>query len=565
MIRNRAFRWLLLAAGLVAILALTSMNILSLYDLRDKMVEDEGDRQTDLLEDITRLVREEMYSPFRGLYKLELEPIEKSIAETGHFPDRVREVMEEASQNPMFDGIYYTPEGTDPCDEGIQIYQYSKELHSLTLVNNYPNTLCDGVGLIRTKARIQVHDFDYRWNLIVEFDTHRSMNLGLINLNESKVIGYLTFKLNQDYIINEMIGARIQDFFPPSEESGVVVWLHDWVKDEVLATNDPTIEYNRELVDYRQRFSGYFSNWNIKIAFLSSPAFTMYNASLTKNLIVLGVAGVFLFGALLFMFYTAQRERALSQRQANFLANVTHELKTPLAVMQAAGENISDGRVTEPNRLKSYGAHIYSESVRLREMIEKLLDVAKTDAGQSLIESAPHYLNDIVGRFIDQNTSYFESKGFEVAYTNSAKDSLIMVDQNSVETVLNNLATNAVKYSDKEKFVGFTIGERRDFVYVSVTDKGIGIPKKDLKNIFKKFYRVGDPLSNHIKGHGLGLSIVRSLVKLNGGSIKVRSEEGMGSTFTIFFPKLISKKHAQPAHDEAVISHTTLTQQTEHV
>ncbi|MBD3616666.1 MAG: HAMP domain-containing histidine kinase [Gracilimonas sp.] len=546
-LRNRAFRWVLLMSGLVAIIALAGMNVLSLYDLRDRMVEGEEERRIDQMDEINDTIRNQIIDPLRGLGKIELEPIESSIQQTGQFPDNMQEILIKASQSPFFTGIYFTPENTNPCDENTSIYVYNPEQNQINPTDDYPGLVCDGVGLARTKTRIQLNDFNYRWNNNFEFDTHRSLNLGLINIAEHRMIGVLTLTLNENYIINEVIPPYLTSYFgSSSDETGIVVWVRDWVTDEILASNDPSVPFNQDLVDHRMRFSGsgFFDNWFLNIAFLDSPVASAYNSTLVKNLVVLGVAMLFLMGALIFMFATAQRERHLAQRQANFLANVTHELKTPLAVMQAAGENISDGRVTDPKRLKQYGEHIYNESIRLRGMIEKLLDVARVDSGKDMVKAAPYRLHDLLSNYLSENREYIEKKGFEVKFKSHDETALTMIDIDNFETIVNNLTENAIKYSTDEKCIEYQISSNSDDVFFSITDHGIGIPKRDQKNIFNKFYRVedSDSKSTKVKGHGLGLSIVKNMVEMNGGNIIIKSSPGKGTTFIVRFPKLMREE-----------------------
>lgn len=318
-LRNKAIRYLLLGLGFAAVIALTGMNVYSLYDIRDKMTLGVEERQIALVEDLMQDVRREIYSPFLGLNKIELEPVEYSISQSGQFPPQIQEKIELAARSPMFTGIYYTPADIDPCADDSQIYAYNYSENQLERTEDYPTILCDGVGLARTKARIELNSFNYRWNNNIEFDAHRTMNIGFINLKENRVIGYLTTTLNKDYIVNETIQPLMMKYFNPDSAGGTVLWLHDWANDVVLATNDPTVNYDIELVDKRQRFgTSMFENWNIKVAFLDNPLATAYNDTLVKNLVVLGFAVLFLVGALLFMFYTAQRERALALRQAGF-------------------------------------------------------------------------------------------------------------------------------------------------------------------------------------------------------------------------------------------------------
>jgi signal transduction histidine kinase len=419
------------------------------------------------------------------------------------------------------------------------IYNYDNENDVFSSVSEYDDLVCDGVGVARTRARIALDDIEYRWNTSVQFDTHRSMNIALIDINgDRNIIGFLTFIIDQDYLVNDYIQPLLTETFGDEEKSGVAVWLHNWVQDEVLATNAANIEYDVDLVDYRQVFPNFFQNWNIKIRYNTNEAAVVYNESLTKNLLVLGAAVSLLIGAMFFMFNTAQKERKLAMRQAGFLANVTHELKTPLAVMQAAGENIADGRVKDEQRLKKYGDHIYNEAIRLRKMIESLLDVAKADAGESFVQPVPVNIGHFTLEFVDNNRPYLEQKGFEVEASIPEDLPQIYADPDSLETILNNLTENAIKYSPETKYVGYSLEEEKNEIVLRVSDKGVGIPKKAQRHIFDKFYRVEDSLTASTKGHGLGLSIVKNYVELNGATIEVESEAGNGTTFILRFPVL---------------------------
>jgi signal transduction histidine kinase len=207
--------------------------------------------------------------------------------------------------------------------------------------------------------------------------------------------------------------------------------------------------------------------------------------------------------------------------------------------MQAAGENISDGRVTDGKRLKAYGEHIYNESIRLKKMIEKLLDVAKSDAGQVLVNSEPWNLSDLATNYYKENEAYIRQKGFNLELKAPKNIPLTMVDAENVETILNNLVENAIKYSTDNKYVGISVKHDGNQVKLSVSDKGVGIPAKSHKAIFDRFFRLEDTLTARTKGHGLGLSIVKNMVDLNGGTVEVKSEPGKGSVFTVSFPVML--------------------------
>ena len=533
---NRVIRWSLLLASLIAILTLTAMNVYMLYDVRDTLIQGEQKKQLALLDEVVLNVRRTIYRPYRGFNTLEFEPIEGTIEERGQFPEQVREKIVQVANSPVFSAVYYTPADVDPCIEGSQIYVLNRDMSLLNLTTQYPQNLCDGVGLVRTKARIELNNFDYRWNTNTEFDAHRSMNIGLINLHENSIIGYLTATIDRDYLINEVIRPEINQYFDSSKTTSVV-WLHDWANNVVLATNNNEIPFQIEEVQQRVDFGRMFGNWNLKIAFLDNASISLYHATFTKNIVVLGFSVILLLGALFYIFYTAQKERRILQQQADFLANVTHELKTPLAVIQAAGENIADGRVTQTKRLKEYGAHIQQESIRLNKMIEMLLDVARSDYGTTLIHATPHNLHSLVNNIIQQQYPLAKKKGYSIDYSFDSDKALILVDPDHIKIILSNLIDNAVKYSKAPSTIYLQLSVTNDGYNLHVKDEGIGISRSHIKNIFKKFYRVEDSLSAKTKGHGLGLSIVQGLMELNRGTVTVKSEWQKGSTFTLFFPE----------------------------
>ncbi len=553
--KSNSLRWFFFSIGLVAVVALTGMNVYSLYALRESTIDAAKENRKNQLEEFSNQVRHRFYRPFRGMIKLDMEHLENTWETSGNFPDNVKSVLKDAVKDSLFTNIYYIPENADGCqDPGEPVYKYEEDLDLFTINPEVPSTVCDGFGISKSAIKVMLND-NYRWNNNVTFDAHRSMTLALINLTDKTVVGHLNFNIDQEYLVEGFLKPEINKQFGDASKTGLVVWLRDWLQNEIIASNDPTFPFSRDNVDMRQRFPDLLDNWVLHAAFTESPAIAASDASLNRNLIVLGVAVFALFGALMFMFINAQRERELAQRQAGFLANITHELKTPLAVMQAAGENIADGRVTEGDRLKSYGDHIYNEAVRLRKMIEKLLDVAKVDSGQTMAEATPLNIQNVVEDFYKSNKKYIEAKGFEFTCSTQNKLPLVMFDPDHLETILNNLVENAIKYSSEKKKIHLSAAMNGRNVLVSVEDQGDGIPKKSQKLIFDKFYRVENALTAKTKGHGLGLAIVKTMTEINGGSISVKSKLGKGSTFTISFPVFMANPDKTDQYPSDAIQH----------
>jgi signal transduction histidine kinase len=560
--KSNTLRWFFLGLGLLAVVALTVLNIYSLYALQESTVEAAKENRKIQLEEFSQKVRFRFYQPFRGIRNLDMNEIELSWNTYGAFPEHFNSVLNEAINDSLFTDIYYTPDHMKGCFKpDYPLYKFDPESELFSMTNSSPKEVCDGFGL--SKSRMNTVDLEnYNWNNRTMFDSHRTMTLALINPDHDTVLGHVTFLIDQDYLLNGVLKPMLAEDFGNSAEAGMVVWIRNWIMGEILLTNNTDIAYNRDNVDIYQRFPDLLDNWIIQASFIESPFTSATSASLNRNLMVLGIAVFILFGALVFMFINAQKEREFAERQAGFLANVTHELKTPLALMQAAGENISDGRVSEGERLKNYGEHIYSEAIRLRKMIDKLLDVAKSDSNRTMAKQAPYQLNELANNFIESKREYIESKGFSLSANMDSNLPPVMIDHDHFETILGNLLENSIKYSWDRKEISVHVYADKKQVYLSVADKGQGIPKKAQKNIFKKFYRVENSMTAQTKGHGLGLSIVKNMVQLNGGTISVNSEPGKGSEFIVAFHALFNQhqkdKAVQKSDDPKNIAEVTL-------
>ncbi|HET6528486.1 MAG TPA: HAMP domain-containing sensor histidine kinase [Balneolaceae bacterium] len=529
--RYESLRWILLAAGVFAILGLTGMNVYSLYALHENtLASDRKNKKLQIAEFSDRL-RYRFYKPYYGLGSVDIERLKNHFEKTGQFTDDVKELLKKAADDAIYTDIYFIPSGSNVCQSEAPILKYHAGKNKFVRAPFYPAVVCDGTGIARTQVKSLLEH--YRYNNKIIFDAHRSISIALINAPEHSIFGYLTMPFNQHFLIEYYLPKKLVEKFG---DSGMTVWLRDWTHDTILAGSDTSSTYQRDKIQFVQNFPDFFDYWQLEVSFAGAPAVAASNASFVKNLIVLATAVLLLLGALVFMFISARQERALAQRQAGFLANVTHELKTPIAVMQAAGENLADGRVKNPERLKSYGTHIYKEAIRLRRMIKKLLDIAKADAGQALIDPEVANIKDLVQSYIEDHQSYIENKGFLLQTTLSLTEQMVMVDIDSFNTISSNLVENAIKYSTHEKYLGITLSSNKSEVLLQVEDHGIGMTQKDILHIFDKFYRVEDSLTAQTKGHGLGLSIVKNLVELNEGRIEVASTPGKGSIFTVAFP-----------------------------
>lgn len=529
-------RWLWLTAGIIAILGLTGLNIYSLNRLRTRSIETIQKSKKLQVAEFAHRARHRFIHPFHGLSTVDMSKLNKTFQQTGNLTQELIRIIDDASKDSIFKDIYYLPASSYACYRHKPILIFQENAKQFVTTKNYGDIVCDGVGMARVRMRALIDGYQY--NNKVLFDTHRSLTLALVNLNTQTVVGYLVLPINQKFLINDYLQPELVKYFGGKKDAGITVWLRYWTQQKVLASSDPHKRYKPDHVQYVHRFPDFFDNWGLYVTMNEAILASADNNSFYINIVVLMIALIFLIGALVFMFMTAQREKSLAERQSSFLANVTHELKTPLAVMQAAGENLSDGRIQNTERIEKYGSHIYSEALRLRKMIEKLLDVAKADAGQSFVKPTPCSIADLINNYIQDHRAYIENSGFILKTEIEENVPQSSIDKHSFYTIIDNLVRNTIKYSPNEKFLKITLQYRSKNIILKIEDHGSGIDSKSIKHIFEKFYRVENSMTAQTNGYGLGLSIVKNLVELNNGTIKVESEENRGSIFTIIFPTI---------------------------
>jgi signal transduction histidine kinase len=237
---------------------------------------------------------------------------------------------------------------------------------------------------------------------------------------------------------------------------------------------------------------------------------------------------------------TSRRAQRLATQQIEFVAGISHELRTPVAVIRSAAENLASGVVGNADRVKRYGQMIESESRRLGEMVERVLQYAGIESGLGLGARAPLAPEEIIEAAIDTALPLLGPD--EVHVQRDIADALppIVGDMAALRSAVQNLIANAVKYGGRDRWVGIraehAVERRRPVVRITVSDHGPGIPPSELPHIFDPFYRGADALERQIHGNGLGLSLVKRIVAAHGGRIDVSTRPGLGSAFTMTLP-----------------------------
>ncbi|RSN46863.1 MULTISPECIES: sensor histidine kinase [Actinomadura] len=221
----------------------------------------------------------------------------------------------------------------------------------------------------------------------------------------------------------------------------------------------------------------------------------------------------------------------------DFVANVSHELKTPVGALSLLAETV-EGAADDPEAVRRFAGRMQIESVRLNNLVQDLMTLSRVQGDEPLPDLGPVPLDDVTAEAIDRCQIKASSKDIELA-TGGTGGLRVRGDVELLTTALRNLIDNAVAYSPERTRVVVSTRRCDDrFVEINVTDQGIGIPDAEVERIFERFYRVDPARSRQTGGTGLGLAIVKHVTSKHGGDVTVWSKEGSGSTFTIRLPLL---------------------------
>ena len=237
--------------------------------------------------------------------------------------------------------------------------------------------------------------------------------------------------------------------------------------------------------------------------------------------------------------------------QEEYIANMSHELKTPLNVILSAAQLLDvycESGVLDENK-SSTVKHIDSikrNSYRLSKLIDNIIDLSKIESGIFELSLSNNNIVEVVEDMVMAVTDFTKSRGLNITFDTDIEEKIIACDPEKVDKVVLNLISNAIKFSDCGGQIFVNIKNNVDYIEISVEDNGIGIETEYFYSIFNKYSQIDKSLSRGAEGTGVGLNLVKSIVELSGGSIKVESEVGVGSKFTVRFPsKQVINKDTQ--------------------
>jgi signal transduction histidine kinase len=241
-----------------------------------------------------------------------------------------------------------------------------------------------------------------------------------------------------------------------------------------------------------------------------------------------------------------RRETEMAELKADFVANVSHDLKTPLALIRMFGKTLEMGRVADAATRQEYYRVITRESERLSRLLDNVLDFSRIERGRRRYDLAPAAVAPIVHETLETFAYILAQQGFRVEVAVGADLPEVPLDAGAVGQALANLVDNAIKYSGERRVLRVEATLRDRQLAVAVADEGMGIPPEEQERIFDKFYRIGRSETQERRGSGVGLALVRHIVEAHGGRVTVESQPGRGSRFTLWFP-LRADGHARAA------------------
>jgi two-component system, OmpR family, phosphate regulon sensor histidine kinase PhoR len=367
---------------------------------------------------------------------------------------------------------------------------------------------------------------DYPSIFIVFMATSQDNNVGQVFVME----------IDEERFIKELLGQKIQGAVEDEFTLGIVnsrtkslIYPVDTSKQNTRTPNNFQIKKSLWL----------FPQYEMGIKLKGKTLEVLSKERTRSNLIMIVIVDIiFILGALL-IFRNLRKEMKLTLIKSDFISNVSHEIRTPLALISMYIETLEMGRIKSEEKKNEYYQIIYSETQRLSGLVNKILNFSKLESGKRQFAMQQINLNDLVEDVMHSYRFHLNSKGFEQFIKLDNHPLYINGDKEALSDCIVNLLDNAIKYSKEIKSVEIKTGTKSDYSYVEVADRGIGIAKEDHRLIFDKFYRVskGDNVYE-VKGTGLGLTIVKSIVDAHKGKIEVESKPGEGSTFRLLIPNL---------------------------
>jgi signal transduction histidine kinase len=287
--------------------------------------------------------------------------------------------------------------------------------------------------------------------------------------------------------------------------------------------------------------------WMLLLEHRTGPLEAIATSIWRRNLMTGGVVLLLLTAGMVLILFTSRRAQKLAKLQLDFVASVSHELLTPLAAIYCTGQNVTDGLAQTKADLITHGSIITSQARQLTDLVKQILLFASTQNGTNRYTLRPLQVSGILQSVRSNVEVLVEGNGFNVEQQVQADLPYVMGDLSALSQCLQNLISNAVKYSGSNHWIGISasVHEAKNHhkeVRISVQDHGSGIGSSELPHIFEPFYRSPSVVDAQIHGTGLGLAVAKRIAEAMGGRLSVASKVGAGSTFTLHLPAALKSE-----------------------
>ena len=273
--------------------------------------------------------------------------------------------------------------------------------------------------------------------------------------------------------------------------------------------------------------------YHLAIYFPGEKHFVVFDLSLWVLVSFVFLSAV-IFG-FAYTILTILRQKKLSEMKNDFINNMTHEFKTPISTIELATDVLLSAP-SSSGRIQKYSRIIHDENLRMRSLVEQVLKIAMQENGELLLNKGKIDIHRLINETVNNLCLERNEKNVRVDYRFKAEKNIILADVMHIRSVITNIVENGIKYNKKDPFIVITTKNKDDGILISFEDNGIGISHEDQKRLFDQFYRVSTGDVHDVKGFGLGLFYVKTIVETHRGFIKVRSEVNKGSRFDVFLP-----------------------------